>query len=126
MQRIALTAQMFDRHNMAKVDRCQKPDTGIDRLIDQAITDPAADQNRTGAAIALGTAFLCPGQARLKPQKIEQCVGGSKGVKPHLAGVQDETNFGSRVGIVCICHGIFVLQKPADINQNAPRLGNRR
>ena len=50
--------EMLDRDHMTTVDRGQKPNAGIDGLIDQPGIAKPAHQYGTGAAIAFGAAFF--------------------------------------------------------------------
>jgi hypothetical protein len=66
----------------------------------------ATDQNRAGPAIALGTAFLGPGQAPRDPQVIQQGVRGGNLAQADLLIVQQKTHLGR--------HGIPLGCEPVD------------
>ena len=92
MQRAAGTRQMLHRHHMAAVAGCEKPDAGVDRLIDQFAIAEAPDQDRACAAIALGAALLGPGQAALEAEIVEQRVARADLAQARLAAVQKEAD----------------------------------
>jgi len=52
----------------------------------------ASDQNRAGAAIALGAAFLGAGQAPVQPEEIQKCLRGTDVLERHIAAIQNEAN----------------------------------
>lgn len=60
-----------------------------------------ADEHRTGAAVALGTAFLGAGEAALQPQIIQQCRCRGNIGKGDLCVVQDEAD-----AVGCLFHAI--------------------
>eukprot|EP01035_Chromulina_nebulosa_P065755 gene65755-89973_t len=55
--------QMLDRQQLAAIERRQEADAGIDSLVAQPPAIEPADDDGTGAAIALGAALLAAGQA---------------------------------------------------------------
>ena len=87
---------MLYRDHVTAIQRGQKPNAGIDRLVAQHASDQSTNQNRASAAIALGTAFLGSGQPPLDPQEIQQGVAGPDIVQPLLRPVQQKPNVVAR------------------------------
>ena len=100
MQRPLRPTQMFNRHHMAAIQRCQKPDTGVDRFIDQLTLRQPPHQDRAGPAIALGTALLAPRKPPLKAQEIKQGVARRDRLLADVAVVKPKPDMGAR----CRCH----------------------
>src|SRR5690606_36099991 len=72
MQRAFRPTQMLDRHHMASIDRPEETYAGIDALINQILAIELADQDRAGAAIALGATFLGAAKRTAQPEIIEE------------------------------------------------------
>jgi hypothetical protein len=63
---------VFDGDYFRAVGLTCKHDAGIDRLIDEASFEQAAQNDGASSTIALGAAFLGAGRAFLKPEIIEK------------------------------------------------------
>ena len=78
---------MFHSYDMAAVAGREKPNAGVDRLIDQSAIAQAADQDRAGAAIALRATLLGSGQTALETEKVEKRVAWTDVAQASLAAV---------------------------------------
>ena len=58
MQPTIPAAKMLHGDHVATIERSDKPNTGIDRLINQSILTQPSDQHRAGATVTFGAAFF--------------------------------------------------------------------
>src|ERR1700760_4029984 len=63
---------MLDRQELTAVERGQKADAGVDRLIAHPVAVEPPDHHRACAAVTFGTAFLAAVQAFFESQPVEQ------------------------------------------------------
>ena len=90
MQRPARRRQMLDGHHMRPMQRADKGDARVDRLVAEPIRAEPPDQHRARTAIALGAAFLGAAQPLGQPQIVEQRLGGAEIGELNLFVVEDE------------------------------------
>ena len=95
VQLVGLAGQMLDGDDVAGVERAHEADAGIHALIDQLAGDKLANQNRTGAAIPFGAAFLRAFQRTRQAQPVEQRLVGRDIGQRDIAAVEDEAQLGA-------------------------------
>ena len=64
--------EVFDREDLCAVDRGQRNDAGIHRLVLQYPIMKSADQHRACAAVSLGAALFGAGESGFEPDKVQQ------------------------------------------------------
>ena len=121
MQRPVRPAQMLDGDHMATIERGQKANTGIDRLIPQHAAGEPPDQHGAGAAIALGAAFLGAGQSPVEAQEIEQGLRGRDIGQRHRRPVEQKTDLVAAVHLVPpeACNGLEAGLRLLSFNEYA-------
>ncbi|EYD74259.1 hypothetical protein Rumeso_04123 [Rubellimicrobium mesophilum DSM 19309] len=95
-------AQVLDGDDVAGVAGGEEADAGIDRLVAERASVEPSDQDRAGAAVALGAALLGAGEAPVQAQEVEQGVARPSLGEPHLGAVQEKANVVGHAASVCI------------------------
>ena len=67
----AFMHKVFDADEVGAIGLADQCNAGIDRDIDEAISDTATQHDRTGSAIPLGATFLCSGGAFIEAKIVE-------------------------------------------------------
>ena len=68
----ALMHKIFDGDEIGAVGLASQHNAGIDRIIDEAIADSAAQHHRASPAIPLGATFLRSGSAFMKTKIVQK------------------------------------------------------
>ena len=91
-------SKVFDGENLRTVDRSDRNNTGIYRVVLQYTVSQTAEQYCTGAAVTFSAAFLRACQACFKPQKIEQRLVRIERRSPDEFAAQEAAELSSCVG----------------------------
>ena len=91
-------SKVFDGENLRTVDRSDRNNTGIYRVVLQYTVSQTAEQYCTGAAVTFSAAFLRACQAFFKPQKIEQRLVRIERRSPDDLAAQEAAELSSCVG----------------------------
>ncbi|OIQ65729.1 hypothetical protein GALL_527070 [mine drainage metagenome] len=96
VQRAIGACDTFDGAHRFAVDLRQHQDAGIQRARALCV----GDHHRAGTAIALGAAFLGPGEPAIEPQIIQNCAVGRKTGADLLAAMKEAHGSGAIVDVV--------------------------